>query len=122
MQGSAPELAIRRRHCSQQDTQSKEALGTSCHLTPELVQTGVVQVLLGLDRTPEMLAYQISSQGESFTLTAHRAASQWQRIRVGKGKAMVGTSLVNLPCKDKKGSVKEMATRGSGPAPRGCSS
>lgn len=101
---------------------SKKALGTSCPLTLELVQTGVVQGLLALDRRPEMLAYQISSQGEIFMLTAHRAASRWQRFRGGMGKAMLGTSLVNLPCKEKKGLVKEMAMRSSGPAPGGCCS
>lgn len=95
---------------------SKKALGTSCPLTLELVQTGMVQVLPSLDRRPEMLTYQISSQGEIFMLPSHRAASQWQRFTAGMGKAMLSTSLVNLPCKEKKGLVKLIAMR------RGCCS
>lgn len=53
-------------------------MGTSCPLILELVLNRVVQGLLGLDRSPEMLAYQIPSQGEFFMLITHRAASQWQ--------------------------------------------
>lgn len=92
-------------------------MGTSCPLTLELVLTGVVQDLLGLDQGLEMLAYQIPSHGEMFMLIAHRAASQWQWIRRGMGKVMVmlGTSLVNLLCKEKQGLVKEMTVRSSAP-------
>lgn len=117
VQGSAPELVIRTSLFSAICT-SKKVLGTSCPLTFELVQTAVVQGLLGLDQRPEMLVYQIPSQGEIFVLTAHRAASEWQRFRVGTRKAMLSTSLVNMSCKEKKGLVKEMAVGSSGPASR----
>lgn len=50
-------------------------------LTLELVQTGVVQGLLGLDRRPEMLVYRIPSQGGISVLAPHRAALQ--RFRAG---------------------------------------
>lgn len=95
-------------------------MSTSCSLTLELVLTGVVQGLLGLDRRPEMLAYQIPSHGEIFMLIACRAASQRQWSGTGMGKVLVvlGTSLLNLPCNEKKGLVKEMTVRNSGPAPR----
>lgn len=68
----------------------EEAVGLGMgpwHFLPsgsELIQTGGVQVLRGLEPQPETLAPQTRCQGESLPVTAHRAASWWQQLEQGE--------------------------------------
>lgn len=62
-------------------------MGTSYPLTLELVLNGVVQGLLGLDQSPEILVYQIASHGEIFMFTTYTAASQWQWFSTEMGES-----------------------------------